>query len=1277
MRKCKSCRTQLIIFIAVLLHLTTFGQIYTPEGLNVPGSWDTWINPPQNLVFAGEAQTSGGLVQLKALGTPIYQTRFSVSVAGGNITAGEYQFKFTSGPLTGIWQNQWGGVDVQINQTQTYTYGVASSGEPAHNTITLANDRFYVMNWNNTGYSNTRAIFMELSESPAEILSVTQNPMMPGSTDPVEILVEADGSPAPEEHIFVRYTTDNWASSQLAEAQFTGATGTAIIPAQDNGTTVNFYVFSSVITEFDANHDFLTINYENNGGDNFDYTVGDSLVCGSTLALISTQPAFPLHNSDVILTFNADLGNGGLAGYEGEVYVHTGVITSESTGTSDWKYVKTDWGENTPETHLTRISDNLYELQIANIREYYGVPANEEILQVAMVFRSDEPVNGTAYLEGKTSDNQDIFAEVYADELQVKITYPVSDNPLLDANSLVPVCVATLQADSVQLFIDDSYLASATDESLLYGLNTSTITPGSHFLIAKAHKLSEQKTDTVVIYLRNEVLVEALPEGAQPGVNYLNGTSATLVLSDPAAQKDFVFVLGDFNNWQVNEYAYMKRTPDGNYFWITLTNLEPQKEYAYQFYIDGNLKIADPYTHKILDPWNDKWIPEETYPDLLEYPFGKTTGIVSVLQTNQPEYDWQVENFIPSAIHETQSNLVIYELLIRDFVGDSRIASVTDSLDYLKNLGITAIELMPVNEFEGNDSWGYNPSFYFAPDKAYGTQNDYKAFVDACHARGIAVILDVVFNHSFGQSPMVQMYWNAATDAPSAQNPWYNQIATHPLSPGYDFNHESPHTRQFFKDVLSYWMNEYKIDGFRFDLSKGFTQTNSGSDEGYWSQYDQSRVNILTDYYNHIKTVDVNSYLILEHLSDNSEEAALANTGMLPWGKMTNEFNQATMGWQDNSDFSWAYYNERGFTYPNLIPFMESHDEERLMVKNLEYGNSTTGYDVQDLSTALSRQSAVAPMFFMVPGPKMIWQFGELGYDYSINYCPDGTISEDCRTSKKPVRWDYFSDLERQTIYKTFAAMAQLKTSQQAFIYGNYGKDLGGMVKRAWVSHSSLNVCAATNFDVVSHTVNPGFQHTGTWVNYFTGETLQADANTTIELQPGEFYVFTDQNLGRPFVNLTVKVIREEDQTPIVGARVYLEDLGEFTTNGQGEVAFLPFSNRGYNYRVVAGTQQKTGTIAVSADDQTEIIAIRSVDGLTENPESRIGIYPNPATNYFTVLDANGFEMSIYSLQGQLLYEKPVNKAVEKISVSELPAGVYLIKFRNENYFFNDKLIIK
>ncbi|MBC8083707.1 MAG: 1,4-alpha-glucan-branching protein, partial [Hymenobacter sp.] len=363
--------------------------------------------------------------------------------------------------------------------------------------------------------------------------------------------------------------------------------------------------------------------------------------------------------------------------------------------------------------------------------------------------------------------------------------------------------------------------------------------------------------------------VAALPAGAKAdGITYINnGTSAILSLTAP--NKNSVHVIGDFNNWQVTSAGQLHKTstvnsdPTTGRWWVQVNGLTPGTEYAYQFLIDGQLRIADPYCEKILDPNSDQYIPTVTYPNLKPYPTGRTTGIVSVLQSNPPAYNWTATNFQRPA----RTNLVVYELHLRDFIARHDYATLTDTLKYLQRLSVNAIELLPVNEFENNNSWGYNPSFYFAPDKYYGTQNALKRFIDECHRRGIAVVLDMVLNHSCDASPMVQLYRDAS--GPTANNPWYNRTARHPFNVCNDFNHESQYTKYFTKQVIKFWLQNYRIDGYRFDLSKGFTQVDSGTDVERWGFFDQSRINIWQDYYNAQMSVDNASYPILEHFAVN------------------------------------------------------------------------------------------------------------------------------------------------------------------------------------------------------------------------------------------------------------------------------------------------------------------------------------------------------------------------------------------------------------------------
>jgi glycosidase len=594
-----------------------------------------------------------------------------------------------------------------------------------------------------------------------------------------------------------------------------------------------------------------------------------------------------------------------------------------------------------------------------------------------------------------------------------------------------------------------------------------------------------------------------LPANTPDGVSFINsGTSALVNLYAP--EKKTVEIIGEFNNWTPEAKHALNKTPDGKRWWVQIDGLDPNKEYAYQFLIDGTLKVADPYTEKILDPNNDPFISSSIYPDLKPYPTGKTTGIVSVMQANKPTYTWKNTGFT----RPEKKNLVIYELLVRDFLATHDYKTLKDTLNYLTRLGVNAIELMPVNEFEGNLSWGYNPSFYFAPDKYYGTKNALKAFIDECHSRGIAVILDMVLNHSFGQSPMAEMYFDKAAGKPTTNSPWFNATPTHPYNVGYDMNHESAASKYFSKKVMEFWMKEYKIDGYRFDLSKGFTQKNSGTTDaavGPWGAYDASRVAIWNEYNNFIKSVDANNfYVILEHFGSNQEEKELSENGMMFWNNLNYNYNEASMGWLSNSNFSGIFYPTHTFTQTDkLIGFMESHDEERTMFKNIQYGNFTSTYSAKNLATALKRNELCAAFFFTVPGPKMIWQFEELGYDVNIDF--------NGRTGDKPIRWEYYQNPARKNLYNSFSKFIKMKLNNPVFTTTNFEYDLGGAVKTIRLNSPTVQVMVVGNFDVSNANAAVTFPSSGTWFDYTTGQTITlASANYSANLVPGEYHIYSN-----------------------------------------------------------------------------------------------------------------------------------------------------------------------
>jgi glycosidase len=828
--------------------------------------------------------------------------------------------------------------------------------------------------------------------------------------------------------------------------------------------------------------------------------------------LLTWTPSFAKESDNMSITVDATKGNQGLQGFTGNVYIHTGVITSASTGPSDWKYSKFTWATTNAAALATAAGANKWTYNITGgIRAFYGVPAGETILRISLLFR-----DGAGNTVQRNADGSDMYIPVYDNNLAVRFELPplqpkytlVPEPINLSAGSNLPVTGIANASSNMRLLLNGTAIQTASNVTTISA--NPVLTSGNQQLVVEAVTTSPAATkrDTINFFVAGGVVVAPLPAGVREGINYnANNTEATLVLYAP--NKNRVSIIGEFpgSNWVDNTTYQMNKTPDGNYWWKTITGLTPATIYAYQYLINGTLKVADPYTEMILDPFNDAFITAATYPGLRTYPTGQS-GVVSTLQTNAPAYTWT----IPSFTRPNKKGLLVYELHLRDFLLAHDFKTLKDTLSYLKNLGVNTIELMPFSEFEGNNSWGYNPSHFFAADKYYGPKNKVKEFIDAAHANGMAVVMDMVMNHACGLSPQAIMYWNSAANQPAADNPWMNQTATHPFNVCFDFNHLSTPTKYLVDRVVEHWLVDYKVDGFRWDLSKGFVQ-NTGGD---WEFFNGERINTWKRIYDVMQAKSAGSYCILEHLGGDQEEQALTDYGMLTWGKMTDQYNQVTMGFLSGSDFSRVMHTARGFTQPHLAGYMESHDEERTMYKNLQFGNASGAYDTKNLQIALRRNEMAAALFLTIPGPKMWWQFAELGYDFSINRCENGTINNNCRTDPKPIRWDYFQDINRRRLYDIFASLNNLrKLKPNAFTNGTIEYGVGGLFKWIKVTDPSLKICVVANMDVVQQSGTVTFQNAGTWYDYLAGGTFTATgASQSFTLAPGEYHVYIDQNIN-------------------------------------------------------------------------------------------------------------------------------------------------------------------
>ena len=732
-------------------------------------------------------------------------------------------------------------------------------------------------------------------------------------------------------------------------------------------------------------------------------------------------------------------------------------------------------------------------------------------------------------LKDKTGSHQtsDVFVNVGV--LNVNLTNPTANSlTSVPVGNSINITATTNVNATFQLKANGTIVHSTSAASTSYSYNY-TVTGDANMELIATDASSNYKNTSFILQVPRNVVSEAIPGWMRQGINYHPTDNTKVGLALYAPTKNFVHVIGSFNNWAVNDSYLMKRdTANPDLYWIELSGLTPQQLYTFQYRTNDLRKVADPYSPQILSSYDDQYISSATYPNLPAFPAGQGFE-VSVFKTEQTPYNWQVANFQRPA----KENLVVYELLLRDFTQEKNWQSLINKISYLKNLNINAIELLPIMEFEGNLSWGYNTSFHYALDKAYGTPEKFKEFVDLCHQNGIAVILDIAFNHATGRSPLARL-WNIDPDGDgygdiAANNPYFNQVPKHSYNVFNDFNHASSSTKYYVERCLQQWLTEYHIDGFRWDLTKGFTQSCSENDETCTNAYQQDRVDILKYYADRQWALDPNSYMIFEHLGTDQEEQQWANyriaegKGVMLWNKQTDPYNQNTMGYKDNSSFDRMNHALHGFSNMSGVGYGESHDEERLMFKNLAYGAVNGSYDVKNLNTALERMKTFGATFFTIPGPKMIWQFGELGYEFSINRCADGSINSGCRTDEKPIAFNlgYDANINRKAIYDTWAKIISIRNANPVFRSKTYTvesnnltNDPNGLITRIFVYDNTLtsgikNVVVLANYTTAAQNVVPYFPYIGQWQNLMDNSVFTvASATAPILLQPGEFRIF-------------------------------------------------------------------------------------------------------------------------------------------------------------------------
>ena len=906
-----------------------------------------------------------------------------------------------------------------------------------------------------------------------------------------------------------------------------------------------------------------------------------------------------------------------------KVYMHAGI--GNDTNAFAFSVVG-NWGADDGIGLMTNNGNGTWSITLTP-SVYFGLDATEQAnaTKIGMVFRN---ATGSQTLKLPPSCGDFIFN---VGTFQVTLNSPANNSAtIINPGGSLAVSASNTNGNASYDLVANGTSINTNPATSSYSYTHTNITANQSYVLNIVQGASTISRKFSVI-VNPGVISEALPGSVEDGINYnpSDATKATLVLDAPG--KDFIYVAGSFNNWQPDASYAMKKDAASGKFWLELTGLVSGENYTYQYWVVDMtpivnspvlVKTADPFSTLVLSPFDDQYIPATTYPNMPVYPTGQERE-VTVLQTGQIPYNWQVTNFAKPK----KEDLIVYEVLVRDFDSDRNYQDIIDKIDYFTNLKVNAIQLMPVMEYEGNESWGYNTAFHMANDKFYGPSSKLKELIDVCHQNGIAVILDIALNHAFGRNPMVRMWMKDADGDgwgdPASDSPYFNEFATHSYSVGSDFNHQQPRTKNYVKRVIENWIQEYKIDGFRWDLTKGFTQNCAGS-ESCTNTYQQDRVDILKEYTDHVWNIDPTHYTIFEHLGADNEEQQWANyrinetpsKGVMMWAEMTYAYSQLLGGYSTGGDISRIGNTSHGFTAKRVMGYPESHDKERLMYTAMTYGNSAGVSPLNNLNNALARMTAIGATSILVPGPKMIWHFAELGMQQSIYTCNNGTVNDegaippgDCKLDTKPQpQWvnNWPAVPQRAQIYSDWAKMIQMKINEPVF-EGSYAisPDSNNIRQRIYVYDDALpasqlkNVVILANFSVAAQNINPSFPYPGTWYNLMDNTPITVTSTTAV-------------------INI-----------PAGQARIY-------------------------------GNQ-----IAPSL----------SVDNF--NTMANVSLYPNPSSDYFTINTVTS-HVEIYSLTGQMVKSFDGLQPEEfQFSIGDLGKGLYLVKATDENNHQKTMKLIK
>ncbi len=630
------------------------------------------------------------------------------------------------------------------------------------------------------------------------------------------------------------------------------------------------------------------------------------------------------------------------------------------------------------------------------------------------------------------------------------------------------------------------------------------------------------------------IIEEPMPQDVVLGPNWLNGTMYIAIYAphQPFIKYQVAAAGSDFSNV---EKIIMKKDPNQEDIWWSELDL-PFGTYEYQYVLPDGGTIEDPLSRRIS---NNKTIIEIG-------PGGISTS---------DNYVWEALDYV----RPSMDTLIIYELHIDDFVamgnGNGGFLNVIEKLDYLKSTGINAIELLPIFDFPGDHSWGYDPNLISSVESNYGTPLDLKKLVDEAHKRGIAVILDIIWNHIRPTSPL----WKIQPDY--NLNP-YIKIETH-LNPNeaqgswgmLDLDHFNSKMVDYINMVNNIWVEEYKIDGFRFDAMAMIGWDLDQQEYGIpaWSTA--------------LRNLHPEIYQIAEHFGSNPW--LIENTDLSSgWHDSfhdrlkddihgqsfsTTTYMNQVIGLHEYSNFSDPYEDRL-----QTVKYMVSHDEQSLIQEMVEFNSFTP-------EEARIRDRFYATLLFTSQGIPMIFQGQEFGLQTGWNDDNNNGNYDEEKLQYRPIDWSFLDSQAGEEHLRYYKKLINLRKMSSALVKGDffdlYRYTNQNVIVYGYIDQTNGNyddqLVVIANFSNSGRTIeNVPFFSNGNWYNV---------------LDPNESLILTSDSLGEYFIEAkSARVFSNQDiNLNIDGLKFIPEKINAVTSypnpfNGQVSIQYhTKVSSRG------------------------------------------------------------------------------------------------------------------